>query len=96
MARGNGHLEWESSKHEQYAETWWTEHGFTWELKKRFVSFSVYAVTKDGMTMQYEIPNVERMDIKKFMEGPAGFTYHWKLNTEYQTLLKEAKDKGLR
>ena len=40
MAKGNGHLEWESSKDEKYAEKWWTDHGFTWTLKKRFVSYS--------------------------------------------------------
>lgn len=38
MARGNGHLEWESSKDEKFAENWWTEHGFSWKLMKRFVS----------------------------------------------------------
>ena len=94
MARGNGHLEWESSKHEKYAEQWWTDHGFTWALKKRFISKSVYSVTKDGITMEYELPNEYRMDIKLFMEG--GFTAHWKLNKEYLTLLEEAKVKGLR
>ena len=96
MARKNGHLEWESSKHEQYAETWWTQHGFTWELKRRFVSYSGYAITKDNITVYYEIPNNGRMDIKKFMEGIGGFTEFWKLNTEYQSLLEEAKAKGLR
>ena len=77
MARGNGHLEWESSKDEKYAERWWTDHGFAWTLKKRFISYSQYEITKDDMTMYYEIPSVPNMNRKRFMEGPAGFTTAW-------------------
>lgn len=95
MARGNGHLEWESSKDEQYAEKWWTDHGFTWKLIKRFISKSVYEVSKDGTTMNYEIVNVENSNMKLRMEGPAGFIAHWKLNLEYQALLERAKDAGI-
>lgn len=89
MARGNGHLEWESSKDEKYAEKWWTDHGFTWTLKKRFISYSQYEVTKGDMTMYYEIPSVPNMNIKKFMEGPAGFTKAW----EHKTLLHNLRMK---
>ena len=96
MARGNGHLEWDSSKDEKYAENWWTEHGYTWSLKKRFISKSVYEISKDGMTINYEIPNESRLDIKKFMEGAAGFTHWWAMNIEYQQLLRQAKEAGIR
>ena len=95
MARGNGHLEWESSKDEKYAEQWWTDHGFTWKLTKRFVSKSVYAVTKDDITLNYEIPNDSRLDIHGFMEGPAGFDHHWMLYVEYCKLCEQAKGQGL-
>ena len=96
MARGNGHLEWESSKDERYAEKWWTDHGFSWTLKKRFVSKSVYEISKDGVKMNYEIPNVGNMNMKDFMEGHAGFVKHWQTNIEYQKLLQEAKEAGIR
>lgn len=94
--RGNGHLEWESSKDEKYAEKWWTDHGFSWKLTKRFVSKSVYAVTKDDITVNYEIPNNGKMDIKQLMEGPAGFTHYWEMYLQCLKLRKEAEEKGLR
>lgn len=96
MARGNGHLEWDSSKDEKYAENWWTDHGFAWKLKKRFISKSVYEVSKDGTTLSYEIPNVANMNIKDYMEGSAGFVKNWEMNIKYQELLQQAKDAGLR
>lgn len=96
MAKGNGHLEWESSKDEKYAEKWWTEHGFTWTLKKRFISYSQYEVCKDGTAMLYDIPSTPGMNMKRFMEGPAGFSEAWNINVEYQQLFHEAKAKGLR
>lgn len=95
MARGNGHLEWESSKDEKFAENWWTEHGFSWKLMKRFVSKSVYAVTKDGVKLTYEIPNDPNMNIRKFMEGSSGFVHYWELNLQCLKLRKEAEEKGL-
>ena len=94
MARGIGHLEWESSKNEKYAEKWWTDHGFTWTLKKRFVSYSQYEVSKDGTAMNYDIQNVPNSNMRLLMEGPAGFTVHWKLNLELQALRERAKDAG--
>lgn len=90
MARGNGHLEWESSKDEKYAEKWWTDHGFTWALKKRFTSYSRYEVCKDKATMTYDIPNVPGMDMKLFMEGPAGFMDGWNLYEQYKNMLCKA------
>lgn len=95
MARGNGHLEWDSSKDERYAEKWWTEHGYSWTLKKRFISKSVYEISKDGITHDYEVPNA-KIDMKRFMEGAAGFTHYWNMLIEYHRLLHEAKCAGLR
>ena len=74
---------------------WWTDHGFSWKLTKRVVSKSVYVVTKDNITISYEIPNEDKMDMKRFMEGPAGFTHYWDLHLEYRKLRNEAKKKGL-
>lgn len=91
MARGNGHLEWESSKDEKYAEEWWTDHGFTWVLKKRFISYSRYEIHKDDMMMEYDIPSVPNMKIKKFMEGPAGFTKAWEQHMLLNRLRQEVQ-----
>ena len=93
MAKGNGHLEWESSKDERYAENWWTKHGYSWRLIKRFVSKSVYEVSDGETTVEYSIPNVANMNMKRFMEGPAGFTSYvelWKANKEANKAAKEA------
>lgn len=95
MARGNGHPEWESSKDEKYAEKWWTDHGFTWALKKRFISYSSYEISKDGMTINYDISNTPNMNIKRFMEGPAGFTTAWNQHTVLNNLRQQAKEAGL-
>ena len=95
MTRGNGHLEWESSKQEQYAERWWTDHGFTWKLKSRFISKSTYEVSKDGIEFECMIPNVGKINMKKFMEGPSGFTKQWEMNKEYLALKAQARAVGL-
>ena len=95
MAKGNGHLEWESSKDEKYAERWWTQHGYDWKLMKRFISKSVYAVTKGDLTVNYEIPN-GNLDMHRFMEGPAGFTHYWQIQKDYRELLEHAKAAGIK
>lgn len=95
MAKGKGHLEWESSKDEKYAEKWWTNNGFTWKLVKRFINYSEYEVTKDDLTVKYQIPNNGRMNIKQFMEGPAGFTKCWEQHVILEGLKKQAKAKGI-
>ena len=46
MANGNGHLEWESSKDERYAENWWTKHGYNWKLIKGYTVTYTVTVTK--------------------------------------------------
>lgn len=92
MARGNGHLEWESSKDELYAERWWTEHGYTWTLKKRFISYSQYEISKDGMAITYDIPSTPGINMKKFMEGPAGFTASWSQHIILNDLRQQVKE----
>ena len=95
MARGKGHLEWESSKAQKAAETWWTEHGFEWKLIKRFISKSEYEISKDGYTMNYEVPNIASTENNQFMEGASGFAQSWKIFIEVQQMRKEAKAKGI-
>ena len=95
MAMRNGNLKWESSRNEEYAEKWWTEHGFAWKLVKRFISYSEYEVTKDDLTIKYQIQNIPRMNIKQFMEGPAGFTKCWEQHVTLKRLRKQTKTKGI-
>lgn len=70
MARHNE--EWEATKAELYAEEWWKKHGFSVKLLHRFLSKSVYEVSKDGITSDYEIP-FRVTKPKEFMDGFAVF-----------------------
>lgn len=45
-----------ATKTEIFAEEWWKKHGFDVELMERRLSRSVYRVSKDGLSDQYEIP----------------------------------------
>ena len=48
MARSN--LGWEPSKMEQYAERYWLVNGYDAKLIKRYISKSIYEISKDGLT----------------------------------------------
>ena len=41
---------------EAYAEDYWKKHGFQYGVIRRYVSKTVYLVTKDAMEMHIEIP----------------------------------------
>jgi hypothetical protein len=92
MSNAVGNLNWESSRDEQYVENYWTEHEYTWKLTKRFVSKSVYEVSKDGYIIEYEVPSVERMNPEQFVKN---FEQYWILSVQYQKVLKQAKEAGI-
>ena len=63
MARHNE--DWEPSAMEIYAEKWLKEHGFEFRLMKRYISKSIYEVSKNGLDCEYHIFSK--------VEDPAGY-----------------------
>lgn len=60
---------WDLSKQEQYAIEWFTTNGFVGEIKKQYVSKTVFRITKDGITDTFELPqSVTQKNINDFME----------------------------
>ena len=43
------------TKNEKYAEKWFKENGFDFELVKQYVSKTKYKITKDGITIPFEL-----------------------------------------
>lgn len=58
---------WAASHIEKYAEKWFTENGFKFELVKQYMSKTVYDVHKNGITDRFHLPN-EVTDPKGYME----------------------------
>ena len=48
---------WAITKNEKYAEWWFKDNGFEFELVNQFVSKTVYKVSKDGITDKFELPS---------------------------------------
>ena len=42
-------LDWEKSRAEKYAEKYWKKHGYHYQPKRKYMSKSVYLVSKDGV-----------------------------------------------
>ena len=60
---------WDLSKQEQYAIEWLTANGFVGEIKKQYVSKTVFRITKDGITDTFDLPqSVTQKNISDFME----------------------------
>ena len=53
MARSN--LNWEPSKNTLAAQKYWTEHGYTFKLYRRFISKDYYTVSKDGFDFNFQV-----------------------------------------
>ena len=68
MAKSN--KEWEKSKAEKYAENYWTKNGYTFTVKRKYISKTIYMVSKDGIEMRYDIAGdtVDNKGNMKFFE----------------------------
>jgi len=60
--------DWEPSKMEKYAEKWFSDHGYQFRLLKRFISKSIYEVSKDGIACEYHVAS-KVADPAGFMRG---------------------------
>ena len=80
---------WDFSKEEKYAIDYLNEHGFSGELKKQYISKTVFSICKDGIQDFFELPQgLKKMDIKKYMEQ---FSKNWGILVELVKLREAAK-----
>lgn len=74
-------LDWEKSRAEKYDEKYWKKHGYHYQPKRKYMSKSVYLVSKDGVEVTYDIP-YSVTDPVKFMKFFADlFDMHTKLQS---------------
>lgn len=60
---------WDLSKPEQIAIQWFEENGFVGQIKKQYVSKTVFIIMKDGITDTFALPqSVTPKTINDFME----------------------------
>lgn len=80
---------WNFSKEEKYAIKWLNEHGFSGELKKQYISKTVFSVCKDGVQDSFELPQgLKKMNVKKYMEQ---FSKNWGMLVELNKLREAVK-----
>lgn len=80
---------WDFSKEEKYAINYLNKHGFSGELKKQYISKTVFSICKDGMQDSFELPQgLKKMDIKKYMEQ---FSKNWGMIVELVKLREIVK-----
>ncbi len=60
---------WDLSKPEQIAIQWFEENGFVGQIKKQYVSKTVFIITKDGIVDTFALPqSVTHKNVNAFME----------------------------
>ena len=59
-------LDFERTKSQAYAEKYWKDNGFDFEVKRKSNSKCVYTIRKDGLEFPYTIPCVVE-DVKVYM-----------------------------
>ncbi len=62
--------DFERNQAEAYAEKYWKENGFDFEVKRKYMSKCVYIIRKDGLEFPYDIPCdvVDRKSYMKFFQ----------------------------
>ncbi len=66
---------------EKYAIKWLENHGFEYEIKKQYMSKTVFELTKDGLTYKWELP-YGVTDMRAYMEQACGFTHKMRVELE--------------
>lgn len=81
---------WDLSKEEKYAISWFEENGYSWSIKKQYVSKTIFEVSKDGVTDKFELPQgVVFKNIKGYMEQ---YGRNWEVLCELQRLREEVSE----
>lgn len=83
---------WNFSKEEKFAIKWFNEHGYNGELKKQYLSKTVFVIEKDGVVGEFSLPQGIKIDIAKYMDS---YEKNWNMLCELQRLRNEAKEKQL-
>lgn len=80
--------EWDFSNGEKYAIKWFEQNGFEVIINSRYVSVTIFTVTKDGITDKFRLPDGDgKINYKKFMEQ---YGKNFKILCELQELRKLA------
>ena len=65
MARSD--TNWEASENTLAAQRYWTGHGYTFKLTRRFITKDYYLVSKDGFDFKFEVYNSPGCPIRNQM-----------------------------
>ena len=82
---------WQISRIEKYAEKWFAQNGFSFELVKQYVSKTIYLISKDGISEKFELPS-EATDIKGYMEL---FRKSFELEKQIDQMKEQLAEKGI-
>lgn len=78
---------WDFSKQERYAINFFNAHGFDGELKKQCISKTIFIITKDGISDNFELLSAISMDnIKSYMSR---FMINWEMLIKLEQLRKQ-------
>lgn len=82
---------WDLSGKEKYAISWFEENGFDAILKKQYLSKTVFTVSKDDVSKEFELPSDDNeVNVKQFMEQ---FRRDWDMLCENLKLRELFKQK---
>lgn len=80
---------WDFDYNEKYAIKYWDNNGYSGELKRQYVTKTVFVIRKDGTELQWAIYSVTKpRDMKKCMEQ---FEFAFNLHRDLEELREEVK-----
>lgn len=75
---------WDLSKEEKTAIKWLDDNGYNGKILKQYVSKTVFEISKDGITDNFELPQgIDSKQIKNYMEQ---FQKNWNTLCELKKL----------
>lgn len=79
--------QWDLTKEEKYAISWFEKNGFDAVLEKQYLSKTVFTVTKDGISDKFELRS-DGTKVELLMEW---FQHDWELLRENRELREKLK-----
>lgn len=81
---------WELSKEEDFAIEWFEEHGYTGKIIRQYISKTIFEISKNGTTDQFELPQgIVFKNMHGYMEQ---FRKNWDVLCELERLRREIQD----
>ena len=75
---------WDLSKEEKSAIKWLDDNGYNGKILKQYVSKTIFEISKDGITDNFELPqSIDSKQIKNYMEQ---FQKNWNMLCELKKL----------